>query len=293
MSVNIPGHFSTQFATNIQLLLQQRPSKLEPYVTKGFHKGEAASPVDQLGAVEMQEVTSRFAPMGRVDVGNDRRWVYPHDFDLPQLIDTFDLLRTVTDPKSLYVQNAISASNRTKDTTILNGVLGDNKTGKAGATVTPFRSANQIAVNYGAASNTGLTVPKLRQAKKLLMEQEVDVETEKLVCVVTAAQHDNLLAEAQIISLDFNDRPVLMEGKITRFLGFDFVHSERVPVDSNGYRRVPVWAKSAVYLGLWNDVETSISTRNDLQGEPWQVYAKMSLGATRLEEKKVVEIKCA
>jgi len=50
---------------------------------------------------------------------------------------------------------------------------------------------------------------------------------------------------------------------------------------------VPAWAKSGMHLGLWNDVQTSISRRNDLRGEPWQSYVTASFGATRLEENKV------
>jgi len=53
---------------------------------------------------------------------------------------------------------------------------------------------------------------------------------------------------------------------------------------------VPVWAKSGMHLGVWGDIQTSISQRHDLQGEPWQAYVKMTMGATRLEEDKIVKI---
>jgi hypothetical protein len=33
-----------------------------------------------------------------------------------------------------------------------------------------------------------------------------------------------------------------------------------------------------------------VSVRNDLQGEPWQLYVKGSFGATRIDEKKVFNI---
>jgi hypothetical protein len=124
------------------------------------------------------------------------------------------------------------------------------------------------------------------------MANEVDLETDPLCCIITAEQHDSLLAEAQIISTDYNDKPVLVDGKINRFLGIDFIHCERLGVDGNSYRRVPVFAKSGMYLGLWNDISTDVSQRKDLQGLPWQVYVYMTAGATRLEEEKIVEIKC-
>lgn len=293
MSANLPTFYVQQYSTNIQMLVQQKMSRLRQAVTSGSHVGKQASPVDQIGAIAMQPVTSRFAAMGRVDAPLDRRWVFPSDFDLPQLIDSFDKLRLLTDPSSSYVQNAVFAANRQMDDLIIASFFGTAKTGETGATSTTFPSGQQVAVNFGASSNVGLTVAKLRQAKKILMSNEVDVDADQITCVASAAQLDNLMAEAQVISMDYNDRPVLVDGKITRFLGIDFIHSERLGLDGSSYRRIPIFAKSGMYLGLWNDISSDISQRKDLQGLPWQAYVYMTAGATRLEEKKIVEVKCA
>lgn len=293
MSINVPSLYVQQYATNIQLLLQQKGSKLRQLIMSGSHVGKQASPVDQVGSINMQPVTSRFQAMGRVDAAVDRRWVFPSDFDLPQLIDSFDKLRLLTDPQSVYVQNAVYAAGRQMDDLIIDAFFGVAKTGETGATSTSFLAGQQVAVNFGASSNVGLTVAKLREAKKILMANEVDIDNDPITAVVTAEQHDNLLAEAQVISTDFNDRPVLVDGKLSRFLGINFVHCERLDVDGSSYRRIPVFAKSGMYLGLWNDIKTDISERKDLQGLPWQAYVYMTAGATRLEEKKIVEIKCA
>jgi len=293
MSVNIPNHYAQQFATNIEMLLQQRDSRLRGRVMQGSYIGEQASPVDQIDAIEMQEVTGRFEAMGRVDADTDRRWVLPLDFDLPQLIDSFDKLRLITDPQSIYVTNAASAAMRKMDDIIINAFFGTSKTGKSGSASTTFPSAQQVAVNQGASGNTGLTVAKLREARRLLRAAEVDLDQEPITAVISSIQEDNLLAEAQVISLDFNDRPVLVDGKLKSFLGIEFVHSERLNVDGNSYRRVPVFAKSGMHLGIWNDITTDISQRKDLKGLPWQTYVYMTVGATRIEEKKIAEIKCA
>jgi hypothetical protein len=293
MSVNLPSHYVIQYANTIQLLLQQKGTKLRDTVMSGSHVGKQASPVDQIAKVEMQAVSGRFNAMGRVDAAVDRRFVFPSDFDLPQMIDSFDKLRLLNDPSSSYVQNAVYAAGRQMDNLIIDAFFGTAKTGESGATSTTFPAANQVAVNEGASGNTGLTVAKLRKAKRLLMSYEVDIENDPLYCVAGALQLDNLLAEAQVISLDFNDKPVLAEGKITRFLGINFIHSELLDNDATPYRRIPVYAKSGMYLGLWNDITTDISQRKDLQGLPWQAYIYMTAGATRLEENKIIEIKCA
>lgn len=293
MSQNLPNHFVQQYSTNIQLLLQQKGSKLRDAVLSGSHVGKQASPVDQIGAVAAQKVVSRFGPMGRVDASLDRRWVFPQDYDLPQLIDSFDKLRLLTDPSSSYVQNAVFAMGRAMDDEIIAALFGVAKTGEQGATSTNFLPANQIAQNFGASGNVGLTVAKLRKAKELLMAAEVDIDTDPIYAIVTAKQHDNLLAEAQIISTEFNEKPVLVDGKVTRFLGINIIHCERLSVDGNSYRRIPVFAKSGMYLGMWDDIKTDVDRRKDLQSMPWQAYCTGTFGATRLEEKKIIEIKCA
>lgn len=302
MSINLPNHFVKQYSTNVELLLQQQMSILRPLVTVGSYQGESASPVDQFDSIEMTQVTTRFAPMGRVDAAVDRRWIDPVDWELPQMIDTFDKLKLITDPQSIYVQNAVAAANRQIDRALIDAFFGDAKTGKTGSTTTSFGTTltssggNNVAVAHQAASATNLTVAKLREAKRQLMANHVDLRTDPLYCIVSSKEHDSLLQQAQIVSTDFNEKPVLVDGEVTRFLGINIVHCEEITTgtdDAAGTSNmIPVFAKSGMHLGLWNDIQTSVSVRNDISGEPWQVYTKLSLGATRLQEDKVIRVWC-
>ncbi|MHB8825153.1 MAG: phage capsid protein [Thiobacillus sp.] len=294
MSQQIPTHYAVQYASNIELLLQQKGSRLRDTVTpKSITGAKSAVPVDQIGKVEATKRTTRYPVLTPADTPAERPWVYPSDYDWNDLIDSIDKLRVVTDPQSSYVTNGGYAMGRAMDNEIVGAFFNDRKTGEAGATTTSFLAANVVAVNYGAAGAVGLTVAKLRQAKKLLLAAEVDMDMDPITIPVTAAQHDNLLSEIQITSLDFNERPVLVEGTVTRFLGFNFKHTELLAVDASSYRQVPVYAKSGMVLAIWNDISTDISIRKDLAGLPVQVYVYGTFGATRLEEKKVVKILCA
>ena len=293
MSVNLPSHYVIQYSTNINLLLQEQGSKLRPYVTEGSYVGKQASPVDQFGAIEMQPVTSRFGLMGRVDAAVDRRWVFPSDFDLPQLVDTFDKLRLLTDPESTYVQNAVFAAGRQMDRLILLATTGTAKTGEAGGTSTSFTAGNEVDVATGG-SNSRLNVAKLLALQELMLANSVDFMNEDIIIPLTAKDNSALLNEIQIISSDFNggDRPVLKDGRVQRFLGMNFVYCQLTETVMAGTNEVtiPAWVKSGMHIGIWNDLTTSISRRNDLQGEPWQAYVYMTAGATRLEENKVYAI---
>lgn len=291
MSANIPEHYVQQYSANISLLLQQKGSKLRNTVTVGSHVGKQASPVDQFGAVEMQPVTSRFAPLTRVDAPAARRWVFPSDFDLPQLIDEFDKLRLITDPSSAYVQNAVMAAGRQYDRLICSAFTGTAKTGESGGTNTVFTAGNEVDVAVGG-SNSKLNVEKILAVKELMMSKHIDFDMDEAYIGITAADHTSLLREVQITSNEFNTRPVLVDGKIEQFLGFRFVHCELIETIMKGTNEVtlPVWVKSGMYLGVWNDMRHSISKRNDIQSEPWQIYTYMTAGATRLEENKVFAI---
>ena len=294
MADNIASVYAVQYGTNISLLLQQKGSKLRGAVQTGSYKGKQSEVVTQYGATSARAVSTRYQPIVPVNTPNNRRWVFPEDYDWADLIDNFDKLRLLADPQSAYSQNGLYAMGRAIDDVIISGIFGTNKTGEAGGTTTNFDTANQqVAVNYAAAGNVGLTVDKLREARRILMENEVDLDAEPAYCAISAEQHDDLLGQLQVTNADFNtDAPVLQDGKVTRFLGINFIHTERLPT-SSGFRRCPVWVPSGVHLGMWNDIASNVTQRRDLSSHPFQVYLMGTFGATRTEEKKVVDILCA
>lgn len=294
MASQVPTHYVQQFSSNVKLKLQQEGSRLRSAVMTGSHVGEQASPVDQYGAVIANKVVGRYNPMPNTEAPTDRRWVLPQDYDLNQLLDSFDKIRLLADPTSAYVTNAVYALGRAMDQEILSGLLGSNQTGKSGGTATTLPSANVVGVNQGAASATNFTVPKIREGIRLLRSFNVDVMKEQVYCAINATMHDTLLSEAQVISTDFNDKAVLVEGRVERFLGVNFIITELLTTgtdDQSGTStQAPMWVKSGAYLGMWSDIKTDVSERKDLQGIPMQAYAKGTFGATRLEENKVVKI---
>jgi hypothetical protein len=292
MSFNITTHFVQQYTTNVQLLLQQKGSKLRNCVTVGSYTGKAAKAIEQVGPVTAQKRTIRHGDTPLISTPADARWVFPVDYEWADLIDDQDKLRMLIDPTSSYSQNGAYALGRAMDDEIISAFFADAKTGENGSTTTVFGANQDVTVATGSTGATGLNIAKLREAKKILMANEVDIDNDPLFCIITAEQHDDLLNEAQAISLDYNTRPVLVDGKITAFMGFNFVHTERLPLNSSTQRRVPAFAKSGMHLGLFNDINTMISERAD-KGYATQVYVKGTFGATRTEEGKVVEIVCA
>lgn len=293
MSLLVPTNYVLQFSSNVELLLQQKGSKLGNAVMHDTHQGEGASPVDQIDSVEADDVTTRFADMPRTDAALLRRWVYPTDSHINQMIDSFDKLRLIIDLQGPYVRNAVMALGRKQDRRILEAFFGTAKTGKQGGTSTSFTAANEVDVAVGGA-NSRLNVAKLIAVRELMEANHIDFDNEEVYVGTTAKDNSALLKEVQIISSDFNggDRPVLKDGKVTSFLGFKFIHCELIETVLAGTNEVtlPVWVKSGMHLGTWGEITTDVTQRKDITGLPWQVYAKMTKGATRLDEEKVFAI---
>lgn len=294
MGVNVPAHYVTQFTTNVQLLLQQKGSVLRDTVTIGSATGNAAVPVEQIGAIGSRVRSGRGAPIQMLDSPETRRWVYPVDYITDaEIVDRDDKLRMLVDPQGSYVTNAVYAIGRRMDDVVLAAMYASANTGATGSTAVTFPAAQQVGVNVGGTSS-GLNVAKLRNALRILMANEVDLMSETPTVVVTARQHDDLLNEIQVISKDFNAGEAVIEsGRVTRILGMNLRVCNRVPLNGSSQRRVPVFVKSGMHLCEWNDIQTFVDEQPTLEKRPTTVYASATIGATRIEEGKVVEIVCA
>ena len=296
MSENLFKLWTTQFSTLLVLKLQQTQSKLRGRVMEGYHVGKQASPIQYIGNIQMQAPAGRFSPLARQDVDFTRRWVFPVDKEASQLIDTFDKLKTIIEPTSQYSTVAAAAVAREWDDRIIGSAFGTAQIGQdaGGLSSETFASLSNvtIAITFGSTANTGLTVAKMIEAKRLFRKAQVDVESESITIITNSQGESDLLKQTLVVSADFNDKPVLVNGVVTRFMGMDIVYSERL--SSNGSLRKNIaLVKSGAYLGIWQDTMNDVSQRRDLSGLPYQLYTSMSSGATRLEPGRLLEIDCA
>jgi Phage capsid protein len=290
--------YTVQYSTNLQLLLQQKGSLLRGKVDEGFHVGKMASPINQIQPITAKQPAQRFAPKNNTQAGYVRRWVFPQTADINQLVDTFDELQTLVDPKSGLVTAAAYAMGRAWDDCILAATTGTAQTGNDAGSLTAetFNTTNfQIAVNYAASGNVGLTVSKLIYAKQIFRHYHNDLDSDMLTLIAGSQQEADLLKQQQVVSSEYGAEAVVMrEGKIGRFLGFNLVFMERVPQTTVGsVRGVIAFVKTGMYLGMWKDLTNRVSQRNDLSSEPWQVYTQAMYGSTRTQLGKVLQILCA
>jgi hypothetical protein len=297
MSFTITENMVMQFSNNFRVLYQQQQARLRPWcqIEAGI-VGQSKS-VERMGRAEAYDITSRHSDTKFVEVPHSRRWIDLVDKGWAELIDKLDKVRLLADPTNGYAKLAMAALNRQIDDAILNAARGNART-NVGLSVLP--STQKIAVG-----GFNLTLAKLLTAKEILDSNEVDDDASMAmdgqspneqtarVIVVNAKMLTNLYGTTEIKSVDYNSVKALAQGQIDTFLGFKFVRSERVAKDGTATTGYAVaWSRSCVALGIGQEINTSVDKRPD-KNNAWQVFADMSIGATRLEDEGVVEIACA
>ncbi len=284
MSERITDAFVQQFSNNVMQLVQQRGSVLRDAVRTDTQTGKTAF-VDQIGGTEPVKRSARHADTPLVATPHSRRRITLVDYEWADLIDEQDKVRLLAEMEGPYSVNASWAMGRAMDDEIVAAALGPAHAGEDGGTTVVLPTGQRIPV-----SAKGLSIAKLRRARRILRANDVP-EDEDLFIAVTARQLDDLLATTEATSQDFNSVKALVDGALNRFMGFTFLHTERLAKDLGGDRRVIAWARTGLQMNMAMEPRARITERPD-KSHATQVYFAMSLGATRLEEKKVVEIAC-
>ena len=297
MSINIDTVFVQQFRSELVTLAAQMQSRLRGCVMAETVVGTSAW-YDQVGHVEAQELTTRNGNTDISDVPFSRRLIHIKDFAVHELIDRKDERKMLAGPVPKVATVLNGAMNRKMDREILTAMFATAYTGASGATTVAFPAAQQVAVNswaFGAGTgNAGLTISKLIEAKQKLDANEVDGDesmAERFIAV-TARQVSDLLATTEATSGDFAEVKALVRGEIDSFMGFKFIRTQLVPTDGSSYRRVACWQRAGVYLGVNEDITGDIGPRRD-KNNANQASCFSSFGAARVEEARVVEIKCS
>lgn len=277
-----------QYNNTIYLLAQQQDNRFASCVVEDFNWTGAAKFYDQYNQDSAVELVTRYADTPSQLPDFRRRMVTPRYFVSSTLEDPKDALQMAIDPKSTMMMAKHAAFNRTKDDIIISAQGGTAYTGLTGATPVTFPSSNQIVYNQFVSGN-GLTKAKCLAAKRILDANEVE-HTDRFMSY-TAAQLEDLLNTTEVTSSDYNVIKSLVMGELNTWCGFTFIHSERLLTDASSHRLIYAWQKYAVQLAVQKEIEGRVDERID-KNMAWQVYMRMCIGSTRLEEARIVQIAC-
>ena len=284
MSSQITTAFVEQYSANIQMLSQQMGSLLRDAVRNESVVGKDAY-FDQIGKVTAILKTSRHSDTPQIDTPHSRRRVSLADYEFADLIDQQDKVRLLIDPTSSYAKAAAYAMGRAMDDVIIAAALGSANTGVSGGTAVALPAGNIVAANLGG---TGMNIAKLASAKNILDTGDVDPSIKRHI-IVSPTEIADLLNNTTVTSSDFNTIKALVQGEIDSFMGFKFHVSNRLVDNGASNTQCIAFAEDGILLGVGKDVTARIDERSD-KSYATQVYYCQTIGATRMEEAKVVSV---
>ena len=285
MSSQITTAFVEQYSANIQMLSQQMGSLLRDAVRIESIVGKDAY-FDQIGKVTAQLKVSRHSDTPQIDTPHSRRRCSLADYEFADLIDQQDKVRLLIDPTSSYAKAAAYAMGRAMDDVIIAAALGTANTGVSGGTAVALPAANITAVGTGGANT--MNIAKLALAKQKLDAGDVDPSIKRHI-VVSPTEIQDLLNNTTVTSSDFNTVKALVHGEIDSFMGFKFHVSNRLTQNGAGNTQCIAFAEDGLLLGIGKDVTARIDERSD-KSYATQVYYCQTIGATRMEEAKVISV---
>jgi len=296
MSNQITEAFRQQFADNFMHVAQQTESVLERAVTVVPNIQGASKSINRLGKRTAQRRTVRHGDTPINEQAHSTRYIDLYDWEDGDMIDDLDLVRTLIDPKSDYVKGMISGLNRAKDAVII-AALG--AAARSGASTT----ASMAAANR-ELTNAVLNKAKLIAAREYFRANDCDEETgEELYMVIGSSALGDLLTDSTLSTAEYNTIADWHAGNIKtgKVMGFNLIHTNLVPACTTTTgpggtgvypatgKCVYAFAKSGVALGIGKDKTITVGV-DPSRGFNTRVYAKMALGAVRIEEEKVYEI---
>lgn len=285
MSSQITTAFVEQYSANIQMLSQQMGSLLRDAVRVESIVGKDAY-FDQIGKVTAQLKVSRHSDTPQIDTPHSRRRCSLADYEFADLIDQQDKVRLLIDPTSSYAKAAAYAMGRAMDDVIISAALGTANTGVSGGTAVTLPADNITAVGTGGANT--MNIAKLALAKQKLDAGDVDPSIPRHI-VVSPTEIQDLLNNTTVTSSDFNTVKALVHGEIDSFMGFKFHVSNRLTENGAGNTQCIAFAEDGILLGIGKDVTARIDERSD-KSYATQVYYCQTIGATRMEEAKVISV---
>ena len=290
--VTLPVSFVQQYNKNLQMLCQQKGSKLRGLVSVEQVTGECAY-FEQIGAVEATEAAARngagytyHTETPITDTPYSRRRLDMTTFRLADLIENDDRVKLLIDPTNQTAQTFANALGRAIDMKLLKMAVGTAKTGHDGSTEVEL-PATQIVDSAAAAV---FNVDKLIEVKTLM--DKADVPEEDRYMAVSAADLKNLLKDQKATSVDYAAVRALVQGQIDTFMGFKFVRiSDKVWTAAGIAANTAVaFHREGLKLGIGQDIITHIDPRPD-RNYATQVYSEINFGACRMDENKVVQVK--
>lgn len=322
MTYSVSTAFINEYSDSIKLLASQQNSVFENLVMQGDSSGEYKY-FDYIGPITFTARTSSNETTAFQDVAHTKRVVAFTDYFVNFYKDSVvDLQRMKVDPQSSYVKAAVNAWNEKKDVVIAAAMFAAATTGKGVGEAfgsTSFATTTQtVDVNYiqgdpiGSGNGTGswatktqsgFTYAKFIKGRSTLLANNAVNPGQLIKLAISPEEEETLLTLSQFSNRDYAGEKILVDkmidvtGLIGVWFGVAIYRSNVLTTTdpssaSNQYRSCPMWVEDGVGL-VKGGTPTIKAMENPSNNFAVTINVQGSVGAVRLEEKKVVEIRVA
>lgn len=291
----------TTYKNNVEMALAIMSNPFEPYFTfQSNLLGKQTQLIEYVGSIEPIIDGARGGGTPDSTFTHEQVWCRPRQIEQGTTIEKEDEIKRTISLQSIYVQGIAKSIMRGRRQIMLDAIFGARLVGPDGLQVATAYSATdginlvlKDFVRSGGAANSGLTFDKLIKARTLLVGSEVEPSEERLCAAITHKQEFDLYGMVQYLSKDYREKTVVDEKnkRVLNFLDIDFIRVNQLPLAEAGVRRIPLWCQSAMHYGDFSPTETQLD-RDPGKKYRLRPYAENWFGATRSEDRKVVEIRC-
>lgn len=304
MANNISSAYISTFENNVRHLVQQKESKLLNTVQSVNITGENHA-WERLGLMEAS-LKGGFNP-NVIDAGTipifkspgvirqdtpmsdaewSRRISLVNTYNVGTSTELEDPTKMIVDPNSNLTMAISAAMKRQQDDIIIDAARGTALDGAGALNTLP---ASQEVDHTGQP----ITVKLMADIQTQFMDNHIDPDVQKFAVVPPSAVA-TLMQEAKSTSNDFVQASVLQQyGIVRNWMGFDWMISTRLPE----YGTLPTddiaalfYTKQAIGCQINRDIQIKMA-EDPTRSFMWIIYAYMILGAVRIEDEHIIQVR--
>lgn len=294
---SIDQNLVDQYSSSVQMLVQQKQSKLLPHVMVDTQTGERGYH-EQYGVHgDPSQVTTRLKDYDLKDIVTSRRAVDLERFIDVRAVDSFDKVRMLADMTSSINMAQSAQMGRFIDKKILQAARGAALSGKTGSTTVNLAAANKVAIDshkYDSGSgNVAMTVSKFQEIQEKFDDAQVDLEDRFFV--LDPVSYQNLITDAKASSQDYIGQRPFGDRHLETFLGTNLIVLPTSQFESSGAGKIYniAFGKEGLLAVTSSTGMIKGDIFEDKKKESIGTYiakAQLDFGATRLQEACVVEV---
>ena len=280
--LNIDNVYIETFEQNVQHLAQQMGTKLRGKITERGTNGNQHN-WEILDFSDAVDKSTSAPPTPALDLDWNRRTSLALTKHTGTVIDNEDIVQMLIEPKSNATYNLAMSMNRAIDDIIIEAAEADALNGDGSTTAL-------LPAQIIGDGSTPITFDSITEIQEQFMKNDIDPAMPKCA-IIGPTQVRKLLQLTEQTSSDYVTNQALQElnasGVVNNWMGFDWIMSTRLNIPAGGEINTLFFTNDAIGLQVNEDI-TVQAAQDPSASFAWRIYARLTMGAVRVQDKKLI-----